>query len=172
MRSRFCQKIGKFKIGVILVKGPMEIMEIRAFSKRWYEKTRACHSSYISSFHGLKLYFILIFTSFLFLLPEQRKQCNVSCFVITNFFFFYFIFQKVITSRVYKFSGCERNLLKEPFLLFGILKNSQLINCISSLFLFLFIFFGLRWCAITFHNNWMCHYTRKLFCLLFNLKVV
>ena len=45
----------------------------------------------------------------------------------------YFIFQKVITSRVYKFSGCERNLLKKTFLLFVILKNSQLINCISSL---------------------------------------
>ena len=85
---------------------------------------------YISSFHGFKLYFILIFTSFLFLPPEQRKQCNVSCFVNTNFFA---IFQKVITSRVYKFSGCERNLLKKPFFLFVILQNSQLINCISSL---------------------------------------
>ena len=148
----------------------MEIMEIRAFSKRWYEKTRACHSSYISSFHGLKLHFILIFTSFL--PSEQRKQCNVSCFVITNFFLPYFIFQMVITLWVYKLSGCKRNLLKEPFFLFVILKNSQLVNCISSLFLFLFIFFGLRWCAITFHNNWMCHYTRKLFRLLFNLKVV
>ena len=123
---------------------------------------------YISTFHGFKPYFMLIFTSFL--PSEQRKQCNVSCFVNTNFFLPYFIFQKVITSRVYKFNGCERNLLKEPFFLFVILKNSQLINCISSLFLF--IFFGLRWCAITFHNDWMCHYTRKLFCLLFNLKVV
>ena len=41
-RPRFCEKIGKFQIGVNVVKGPMEIMEIRAFSKRWYEKARAC----------------------------------------------------------------------------------------------------------------------------------
>ena len=40
----------------------------------------------ISPFHGFKLYFILIFTSFLFLPPEERKQCNVSGFVNTKFF--------------------------------------------------------------------------------------
>ena len=58
----------------------------------------------ISPFHGLKLYFILIFTSFLFLPPEERKQCNISGFVNTNFFcHISCIFQKVITSRVYKF---------------------------------------------------------------------
>ena len=52
-RSRFCEKIGKFKIGVNLVKGPMEIMEIRAFSKRWYEKTRACLYFIFSRFQAI-----------------------------------------------------------------------------------------------------------------------
>ena len=111
-----------------------------------------------------------------FSISSTRGKKTMQRFVLCYHQFFfaiqYFIFQMVITSWVYKFSGCERNLLKEPFFQFVILKNSQLINCISSLFLFLFIFFGLRWCAITFHNNWMCHYTRKLFCLFFNLKVV
>ena len=98
---------------------------------------------YISSFHSSNVYFILIFTSFLFLPPEQRKQCNVSCFADTNFFAIFRILKKVITSRVYKFiliSGCERNLLKEPFFLFEILKNSQLINSISSVCLSLLFF--------------------------------
>ena len=79
-RSRFCDKIGKFKIGVILVKDRMEIMEIRAFSKRWYEKTRACLYFIFSRFQAI-FYLDLRFTSFLFLPPEQRKQCNVSCFL-------------------------------------------------------------------------------------------
>ena len=37
----FLRKIGKFKIGLNLVEGPMEIMQIRAYSKRSYEKTEA-----------------------------------------------------------------------------------------------------------------------------------
>ena len=145
----------------------MEIMEIRAFSKRWYEKMRACLYFNFSRFQA-------IFYVDLHFLSSIRAKKAMQRFVLCwhQFFLPYFIFHKVITSRVYKFNGCERNLLKEPFFLFVILKNSQLINCISSLFLFLFIFFGLRWCAITFHNDWMCHYTRKLFCLLFNSKVV
>ena len=92
---------------------------------------------YISSFHGFKLYFILIFTSFLFLPPEKRKQCNVSYFGNTNFFCHISYFR-----RVYKFNGCQqRNLLKELFFLFVILKNSQLINSMSSLSLSLSLFF-------------------------------
>ena len=119
----------------------MEIMEIRAFSKRWCEKTRACLYFIFSQFQCI--FYLDQFTSFLFLPPDQRKQCNVSCFADTNFFAIFRILKKVITSRVYKFiliSGCERNLLKEPFFLFEILKNSQLINSISSVCLSLLFF--------------------------------
>ena len=121
-------------------------------------------SSYILSWSLLPFYFF-----------HPRKENNATFrALLTPIFLPYFTFQKVITSRVYKFSGCERNLFKTPFFLFVILQNSQLINCISSLSfsLSLFLFFGFRWYAITFRNNWMCHCTRKHFCLLFNLKVV
>ena len=37
----FLRKIGKFKISLNLVEAPMEIMQIRAYSKRSYEKTEA-----------------------------------------------------------------------------------------------------------------------------------
>ena len=37
----FLRKIGKLKIGLNSVEGPMEIIQIRAFSKRSYEKTKA-----------------------------------------------------------------------------------------------------------------------------------
>ena len=36
----FLRKVGKFKIGLNLVEGPMEIMQIRAYSKRSYEKLK------------------------------------------------------------------------------------------------------------------------------------
>ena len=35
------RKIGKLKIDLILVEGPMEFMQNRAFLKRSYEKTKA-----------------------------------------------------------------------------------------------------------------------------------
>ena len=110
-------------------------------------------SNYILSWSLLPFYFFH---------PSKESNATFRA-LLTPIFLPYFIFQKVITSRVYKFSGCERNLLKEPFFLFVILKNSQLINCISSLYksLSLSFFFGFRWCAITFHNNWMCHCTSK-----------
>ena len=41
MKLRFCKKIGKLKIGLNVVEGPMEIMQIGAYSKRSYEKTKA-----------------------------------------------------------------------------------------------------------------------------------
>lgn len=37
----FLRKIWKFKIGLNLVEDPKEIMQIRAFLKRSYEKTKA-----------------------------------------------------------------------------------------------------------------------------------
>ena len=37
----FLRKVGKLKISLNSVEGPMEIMQIRAFSKRSYEKTKA-----------------------------------------------------------------------------------------------------------------------------------
>jgi len=109
-------------------------------------------SSYILSWSSLPFYFFH---------PSKESNATFRA-LLTPIFLPYFIFQKVITSRVYKFSGCERNLLKEPFLLFVILKNSQLINCISSLSssLSLFLFFSVSGDAVTFHNiNWMCHCT-------------
>ena len=39
--ASFLRKIAKFKIGLNVVEGPMEIMQIRAFSKRLYENTKA-----------------------------------------------------------------------------------------------------------------------------------
>ena len=129
-RPRYCEKIGKFKIGVNLVKDPMEIMKIRAFSKCWYKKTRACLYFIFSRFQTI-FYLDLHFLS----ISSTRAKKAMQRFVLSyhQFFLPYLTFQKVITSRVYKFSGCERNLLKEPFFQFVILKNSQLINCISSL---------------------------------------
>ena len=138
----------------------MEIMEIRAFSKRWCGKTRACLYFIFSRFQTI-FYLDLHFLSISSTRAKKTMQRFVLCY--HQFFSPYLTFQEVITSRVYKFSGCERNLLKETFFPFVILKNSQLINCISSLYksLSLSFFFGFRWCAITFHNNWMCHCTSK-----------
>ena len=105
-------------------------MEIRAFSKLWCEKTRACLNFIFSRFQTI-FYLDLHFLSISSTRAKKAMQRFVLCY--HQFFLPYFIFQKVITSRVYKFNGYERNLLKEPFFLFVILKNSQLINCISSL---------------------------------------
>ena len=120
-------------------------------------------SSYILSWSLLPFYFFH---------PSKESNATFRA-LVTPIFLPYFIFQKVITSRVYKFKGCQqRNLLKELFFLFVILKNSTVCLLSPSLSLFFFFFFGFRWCAKTFHNNWMtCHCARKRFCLLFNLKV-
>ena len=56
------QKIGKLKIGLNLVEGPMEIMQIRAFSKRLYEKRKLIHSSSLPGlFHNSQSFFQAIF---------------------------------------------------------------------------------------------------------------
>ena len=80
----FLRKVGKLKIGLNSVEGPMEIMQIRAFLKRSYEKTKAnlqfifkgfvaqfskFLSSYILSLSGLSFYFL-----------HPYKESNVSCF--------------------------------------------------------------------------------------------
>ena len=112
---------GKFKIGVNL-EARWKLWKLGHFQNAGTKKRDLVYYN-ISTFHGFKPYFILIFTSFLFLPPEERKQCNVSGFVNTIFFCHISYFRiKVITARVYKFSGCERNLLKEPFFLFVELK--------------------------------------------------
>ena len=72
----FLRKIGKFKIGLNL-----EIMQIRAFSKRSYEKTKGI------------LYSIQDFFYFL----HPRKESNVSSFVDTVNFT---IFQKVMHQSI------------------------------------------------------------------------
>ena len=76
--------VGKLKIGFNLVEGPMEIMQIRAFSKHSYERTKAnlqfiftgfvaqfskFLSSYILSLFRLSLYFL-----------HPYKESNVLCF--------------------------------------------------------------------------------------------
>ena len=38
--ASFLRTVGKFKIGLNLVEGPMEILQIWAFLKRSYEKTK------------------------------------------------------------------------------------------------------------------------------------
>ena len=40
-KAPFLRKIGKLKIGLDSVEGPMEIMQIMTFSNRSYEKTKA-----------------------------------------------------------------------------------------------------------------------------------
>ena len=40
-KGPFLRKIGKLKIGLNLIEGPMEIMQIGAYSKRSYEETKA-----------------------------------------------------------------------------------------------------------------------------------
>ena len=78
-RSRFYEKIGKFTIGVILVKGPMEIMEIRAFSKRWYEKTTACLYFIFSRFQAI-FYLDLHFFSISSTREKKAMQRFVLCY--------------------------------------------------------------------------------------------
>ena len=98
----------------------MEIMQIRAFSKRLYEKTKG---SLYFIFTRFDTHFSKLLSSYI--LPRFRifsyflhpcKESNVSSFVDTVNFTFY---QKVIASRVYLYilSGCENCLLKKPCIL-------------------------------------------------------
>ena len=95
----FLRKIGKFKIGLNL-----EIMQIRAFSKRSYEKTKGSLYFIFTRFdtHFSKLlssYILSRFRIFFYFL-HPCKESNVSSFVDTVNFT---IFQKVIAPRVYIF---------------------------------------------------------------------
>ena len=121
-------KIGKFKIGLNLVEGPMEIMQImsRAFLKCSYTRTikRKLISSsplqwFVAHFSKFLSSYILSWFRLSFYFLHPCKESNVSCFDDTMNFT---ICQKVIASRVYIVNGCERVLLKENFFLFVILK--------------------------------------------------
>ena len=98
----------------------MEIMQIRAFSKRSYEKTKGSLYFIFTRFdtHFSKLlssYILPRFRIFFYFL-HPCKESNVSSFVDTVNFT---IYQKVIASRVYLYilSGCENCLLKKPCIL-------------------------------------------------------
>ena len=101
----------------------MEIMQIGAYSKRSYEKTKAnlwiIFTRFFAQFSKFPSSYIISWSrlSFQFLHPCQES--NVSCFEDTVNFT---IFQMVIASRVYIFGSCERVLLKELFFLFVIRK--------------------------------------------------
>ena len=106
----FLRKIGKFNFGLNL-----EIMQIRAFSNRSYEKTKGnlyfILTRFGTHFSKLLLSYILCRFRIFFDFLHPCKETNVSSFVDTVNFT---IFQKVIASRVYLhiFSGCENCLLK------------------------------------------------------------
>ena len=164
---------GKFKIGVNL-EARWKLWKLGHFQNAGTKKRELVYtfhlftvSSHILSWSSLTFYFFH---------PSKENNATFRA-LLTPTFLPYFIFQKVITSRVYKFSGCERNLLKKTILpvchTTKFTANQLYIFSLSfSLSLSLFLFFGFRWNAITFRNNWMCHCTRKQCCLLFNLKVV
>ena len=92
----FLRKIGKFKIGLNL-----EIMQIRAFSKRSYKKTKGSLYFIFASFntHFSKLlssYILSPFRIFFYFL-HPCKESNVSSFVDTVNFT---IFQKVMHQSI------------------------------------------------------------------------
>ena len=93
----FLWKIEKFKIGLNL-----EIMQIRAFSKRSYEKTKGSlffiFTRFDTHFSKLPSSYILSWFRIFFYFLHPYKECNVSSFVDTVNFT---IFQKVIASRLY-----------------------------------------------------------------------
>ena len=100
------REIGKFKIALNL-----EIMQIEAFSKRSYQKTKGSLYFIFTSFgtHFSKVYFQAIFhlaVGFFFYFLHPFKESNVSSIVDTVNFT---IFQKAIASMVYLyiFSGVK-----------------------------------------------------------------
>ena len=105
----------------------MEIMQIGAYSKRSYEKTKAnlyfIFTRFVVQFSKFPSSYIVSWSRLFFYFLHPCKGSNVSCFDdIVNFT----IVQKVIASRVCIFSSCGRVLLKELFFLFVILKAFQL----------------------------------------------
>ena len=66
----------------------MEILQIRAFSKRFCEKKKERKLDYTSSLHGLLhtffkfiFYLCLSFLSIFFFHPSKEGKINLSCFV-------------------------------------------------------------------------------------------
>ena len=128
----FLRKIGKFKIGLNL-----EIMQIEAFSKRSYEKTKGSLYFIFTSFdtHFSKLlssYILSRFRIFFYFL-HPFKESNVSSFVDTVNFT---IFQRVIASRVYLYIYLAVVKIvfwkNHAFLLYVIPKLSALDENVSS----------------------------------------
>ena len=93
----FLRKIEKFKIGL-----NVEIMQIRAFSKRSYGKTKGSlffiFTRFDTHFSKLPSSYILSWFRIFFYFLHPYKECNVSSFVDTVNFT---IFQKIIASRLY-----------------------------------------------------------------------
>ena len=80
----FLRKVGKLKIVFNLVKGPMEIMQIRAFSKHSYERTKAnlqfIFTGFVAQFSKfLSSYILSLFRLSLYFLHPYRES-NVLCF--------------------------------------------------------------------------------------------
>ena len=80
----FLRKVGKLKIGLNLVEGPMEIMQIRAFSKRSYKKTKAnpqfIFTEFVAQFSKFLSSYILSLSRLSFYFLHPYKESNVSCF--------------------------------------------------------------------------------------------
>ena len=111
----FLRKIEKFKIFLNL-----EIMQIRAFSKRSYEKTKGSlyfiFTRFETHFSKLLSSYILSWFRIFFYFLHPYKECNVSSFVDTVNFT---IFQEgnSIKGKFIYISGCENCLLKKPCIL-------------------------------------------------------
>ena len=101
----------------------IEIMQIRAFSKRSYEKTKANLQFIVTGFVAqfskfLSSYIFYLYLDFLFISYTRTKKVMFRALMtprITSF-------QKDTASRVYIFNSYKRVLLKELFFLFVILK--------------------------------------------------
>ena len=80
----FLRKVGKLKIDLNLVEGPMEIMQIRAFSKHSYEKTKAnlqfIFTGFVAQFSKFLSSYILSLSRLSFYFLHPYKESNVSCF--------------------------------------------------------------------------------------------
>ena len=80
----FLRKVGKLKIGLNSVEGPMEIMQIRVFLKRSYEKTKAnlqfIFTGFVAQFSKFLSSYILSLSRLSFYFLHPYKESNVSCF--------------------------------------------------------------------------------------------
>ena len=144
----FLRKIGKFKIGLNLVEGPMKIMQLINFQSARTKKRKLICSSFLQGLlHISQSYFQAIFYLDLRFLSISFTRAKKVMFrhLLTPWILSYL--RNIIASRVYIFIGCERCLLKEPFSLYVILKAffgppkaSALYENVSSLLLRFFRF--------------------------------